>query len=518
MLLTAGSAMAQTITIGETTYGKMSDAIAAAQDGDVIEIAGEIIVDSRIGFGAKQVYNVKGVGADAKFTRKDSYKAAMFLINGAATVNFENLTIDGNNVSELTANKPIEINNSATAASFTDCKFVNHIADRLIFTQKPLTLTNVSTENCEFTSGFVFVSNYNNGVTVAGASDYSVYIEGATSLTAGENLSGKISLALSAYDGGRTIVNGTTAVDVFSLANAPQGYELSSDGANIVLTYVNPVVYNETQQKYYNAFSEAVAAAQKNDVLVLIENVTLTDRFLNGVNGLTIKGQTPDIKIIRNFKNKLFLGNDKANTTFENLVLDCNNQDNNTYEIEVGANDYKFTLSNVKIINSKTTKGIFNVKDSNRTLSLVNVTVEDCETEVPDIDLNGKLTLEGNNNLSVNVKFNPGDISVAGELTNESPIMITVPEDTELGKTIVSGTTDATKFSLTNSGLKLEAGENNDLVLAKKTSTGIEDVTISDENAPVEYYNLQGVRISEPAAGQVVIRRQGKSVSKIYVK
>ena len=52
----------------------------------------------------------------------------------------------------------------------------------------------------------------------------------------------------------------------------------------------------------------------------------------------------------------------------------------------------------------------------------------------------------------------------------------------------------------------------------KKGSTGIEDVTVADENAPVEYYNLQGVRISEPAAGQIVIRRQGKSVSKIYVK
>lgn len=52
----------------------------------------------------------------------------------------------------------------------------------------------------------------------------------------------------------------------------------------------------------------------------------------------------------------------------------------------------------------------------------------------------------------------------------------------------------------------------------KKTSTGIEDVTVADEDAPVEYYNLQGVRLSEPAAGQVVIRRQGKSVSKIYVK
>lgn len=46
---------------------------------------------------------------------------------------------------------------------------------------------------------------------------------------------------------------------------------------------------------------------------------------------------------------------------------------------------------------------------------------------------------------------------------------------------------------------------------------GIADIA-TDENAPVEYFNLQGVRIAEPAAGQIVIRRQGTNVSKVYVK
>ncbi len=50
----------------------------------------------------------------------------------------------------------------------------------------------------------------------------------------------------------------------------------------------------------------------------------------------------------------------------------------------------------------------------------------------------------------------------------------------------------------------------------------IEDGTaISDiaaEDAPVEYFNLQGVRINQPEAGQIVIRRQGNKVSKIFVK
>ncbi len=50
-------------------------------------------------------------------------------------------------------------------------------------------------------------------------------------------------------------------------------------------------------------------------------------------------------------------------------------------------------------------------------------------------------------------------------------------------------------------------------------NAGITNVTAdNDSNAPVEYYNLQGVRVANPEAGQLVIRRQGKNVSKIVVR
>ena len=41
------------------------------------------------------------------------------------------------------------------------------------------------------------------------------------------------------------------------------------------------------------------------------------------------------------------------------------------------------------------------------------------------------------------------------------------------------------------------------------------DAEILAPEAPVEYYNLQGVRVSEPAGGNIYIRRQGASVTKI---
>lgn len=47
--------------------------------------------------------------------------------------------------------------------------------------------------------------------------------------------------------------------------------------------------------------------------------------------------------------------------------------------------------------------------------------------------------------------------------------------------------------------------------------SGVEDVTVSDENAPVEYYNLQGIRVNNPEGG-VFIRRQGNTVTKVLVK
>ncbi len=55
-------------------------------------------------------------------------------------------------------------------------------------------------------------------------------------------------------------------------------------------------------------------------------------------------------------------------------------------------------------------------------------------------------------------------------------------------------------------------------VIARGAS-GIESVGAdSDVNAPVEYYNLQGIRIAQPTPGTVVIRRQGSTATKLLVK
>lgn len=49
------------------------------------------------------------------------------------------------------------------------------------------------------------------------------------------------------------------------------------------------------------------------------------------------------------------------------------------------------------------------------------------------------------------------------------------------------------------------------------TLTGVDDIVSDDANAPVEYYNLQGVRVANPESG-LYIRVQGKKASKVLVK
>lgn len=54
-------------------------------------------------------------------------------------------------------------------------------------------------------------------------------------------------------------------------------------------------------------------------------------------------------------------------------------------------------------------------------------------------------------------------------------------------------------------------------VKAQPETSAVENIAVSDEDALVEYYNLQGVRVAEPANG-IFIRRQGNSVSKVYIR
>lgn len=65
----------------------------------------------------------------------------------------------------------------------------------------------------------------------------------------------------------------------------------------------------------------------------------------------------------------------------------------------------------------------------------------------------------------------------------------------------------------TNTALGTSASR--DFAITVKSASGIEDVTSSD-NAPVEYYNLQGVKVSAPDKGVYIKRQGGKTLKVIF--
>lgn len=52
-------------------------------------------------------------------------------------------------------------------------------------------------------------------------------------------------------------------------------------------------------------------------------------------------------------------------------------------------------------------------------------------------------------------------------------------------------------------------------LIYKIIGLGIDTISSDDMNAPVEYFNLQGIRVADPQAGQLLMRRQGNKVEKI---
>ena len=52
-----------------------------------------------------------------------------------------------------------------------------------------------------------------------------------------------------------------------------------------------------------------------------------------------------------------------------------------------------------------------------------------------------------------------------------------------------------------------------------KKGSGVENIVVDDENAPVEYYNMQGVRMTdENLAPGLYIKRQGKKATKVVIR
>lgn len=99
-------------------------------------------------------------------------------------------------------------------------------------------------------------------------------------------------------------------------------------------------------------------------------------------------------------------------------------------------------------------------------------------------------------------EWHPAEIALQGVTINKNTRISVRPED---GQYLPNGTvTGVYRYCINN------------FKVTGKDGAGVADITV-DENAPVEYYNLQGVKVANPENG-VYIRRQGNNVTKVTVK
>ncbi len=394
----------QTVFIGETGYDSLEAAVNAAAAGSTITLTGDqTISGNRITIQKK--LTIKGEeNKEVKIYRAIGFTNNMlFLVNNSGNLSFENIIFDGNNVN--TDKITLEAATDKETLNLTNVKFVNCKTTNgtgLVKLKGNHILKNVETENCTVPEGRGdFLVGADNRLTVSGSGKFSLYIESTYKIKA-DNFTGICTIFLdpTKISTGRNIAEGGTAEN-FIFANAPEGYNFTDNGGDVVIGSFIPVIKNESTGQSYSTFEEAVAACTDSDnTLILTHDCDVTKRLMPAKN-LVIKGETGNEVLKSTFGNSLFLAvGSGASLTLEDLVLDCNFEGNNKSEIEASSSA-SLILKNVKIINSKTDTYLIDVKGNSRGLSLINVHIEDCTNNYVHLQSGAKLNISGNNNFAI---------------------------------------------------------------------------------------------------------------------
>lgn len=290
-----------------------------------------------------------------------------------------------------------------------------------------------------------------------------------------------------------------------------------------------PVVVNLTTDVKYDSFMDAYNAAVTDDVLSIVApEVIITDR--TPMKSITLEGATGTEKLVQNFNNKLlFNTGSNSNMTFKGLVFEALQGPGNQPMFEHNANakdGHTLTFENVTLnnISSSNANGLFNIKKG--VLSLNNVTFSGCAVSgakgFVTINDNNMLRLKGANE-GLEVYLTAANSIEASELTNTTPVKITLSdeviatltaENTEV-MAVVIGEVSEDMFKITNEGYKLMSDGNGHLMLVVDEGSAVSELE-ADENAPVEYFNLQGVKVANPEKG-IYIKRQGDQTFKVIL-
>ena len=121
---------------------------------------------------------------------------------------------------------------------------------------------------------------------------------------------------------------------------------------------------------------------------------------------------------------------------------------------------------------------------------------------------NGMVTEVTPINSNIILKDSEGKM-IGVQLSGEARTLLNIVDNpSNVGQTVIVKGTLENYFSA--------PGVKNTEYVSGLSTNGIADI-VADENAPVEYFNLQGIRVENPENG-LYIRRQGNKVTKVIVK
>ena len=223
-----------TAQIGDDTYATLVDALAAAQDGDVITLLDDQEIASRIDIKNKNI-TIMGDGDGKTIKRAESYKNGLVFLTLAAdegmstSLALANVTLDGQNF-ETTAAFIEASNGGETTLRRVTVKNVKTSANGVIVNKSggALTLRYVTFADCSAAKGDVFVGT--NYVRLSGdISMNSIFVEKNLAFSVDEDMETTTPIAI-VTDDSRTygmLVNGGNATqfasESFRLSQQPNG-------------------------------------------------------------------------------------------------------------------------------------------------------------------------------------------------------------------------------------------------------------------------------------------------------
>lgn len=521
--LMAGSAvMSAQVFIGTTEYESINAAADAAVEGDVIEVRSDVTVSNRVNF--DKVDNVTLQAVEGVTISCRTKNKLAFLVKKPTML--KNLTLVYN---DDASNQPlIEASSGSGKLNMENCSMSNFSGTNnqgliSIKSSGSAVLTNVTFSNNVLPEGRGEVFIGNTGSTVDGTTNASIFIEKNLSVAAGENFNPSSPCRLFIDDArtlGSTLVTGTEDVAKFNLMS--DKYSLKAQDGNIVTgEFVAGEGAVTIGQLGFGNLTDALAAAKDGDIITINEDITISNTVnFKDVNSLTLTAKD-GVTISCLVKNKLaFLFNNSA--TLKNLKMTYTEQDESTATlIEVSSPGSKLTMENCEIndFNGTNKQGIISVKN-NGNITLNNVTAENCTVAdgCGELFLGGSgSAINGTTDLSIFLEKDY-NVTAGAEFAPAKTVKLFVDENRTMGSVIVAGTEDATKFELQGTAFSLEAKDGNLVAGEYQGGSGIAGIA-ADENALVEYYNLNGMQVS---AGNmtpgVYVRRQGNTAVKVLVK